>query len=67
MKETPENIKELKCPRCGSHNVKTKPRDVGAGNEKGMPAKPPEKPLRCNNCDCEFGYGESGSRTQKQS
>jgi hypothetical protein len=46
----------MKCPRCGKVNIEIKKRDVGSGNEMGMPSRPPEKPLKCKDCRHEFGY-----------
>ena len=51
---------KIKCPKCGSASVIIKRRDVGAGSESGMPSRPPKKPLRCADCNHEFGYAEGG-------
>jgi predicted Zn-ribbon and HTH transcriptional regulator len=47
------------CPKCKSKNIEIKRRDVGAGSETGMPARPPEKPLKCKDCGHEFSYLDS--------
>jgi transposase-like protein len=44
----------MKCPKCGKTNIEIKKRDVGSGNEMGMPSRPPEKPLKCKDCGHEF-------------
>ena len=52
-----------KCLKCGSENVSIKQRDAGASGETGMPNKPPEKPLKCNDCNHEFGYVEGKKKS----
>jgi len=60
MEKKEKDILELKCQKCGFPVKRKQGISVGSGEEKGMPAKSPEKPLKCTNKDCghEYGYGE---------
>jgi Zn finger protein HypA/HybF involved in hydrogenase expression len=56
-----ENVKVLKCPKCGSHNLRA--RGAAHTTGAGEPMRPPDKHLyECEDCGEMFNVPENKER-----